>query len=293
MKADLIQTLAVALALMVNVSAQDKQPTDAEKTAKAQSDAYVVAFNKSDIKALTSMYADDAQYTTDDGTVIVGKEAIVKGLKDFFTKNKGAKLEVRIDSARFLTPDVLVEKGLAIVGDETTRYLCNYVKKENAWLISELTETELPPIAAAEAALDELSWLVGKWKDNGSGPKVEASIDWTKNQHFLRRSLKVTRENEDPLEATEVIGYDAVAGNVRSWVFDSEGGFGEGVWKRDGNKWLISFVANAPDGTSSSAQHIVTYLDNNKFTWESINRQSGGEVLPNIDKIEVVRVSGQ
>jgi uncharacterized protein (TIGR02246 family) len=289
MKTNLIRSLTLALALSVGAAAQDKQPTDAEKTARAQSDAYVAAFNKGDVQTLASMYSDDAQYTTDDGTVIAGKEAILKGLKDFFTKNKGAKLEVKIDSARLLTPDVMVEKGLATVGDETTRYLCNYVKKGDAWLISELTETVLPPIAAAEAALDELSWLVGKWKDNGSGPKVEASIDWTKNQHFLRRSLKVTREEQDPLEATEVIGYDAAAGQIRSWVFDSEGGFGEGVWKREGNKWLITFRGNAPDGTTSSAQHIVTYLDDKKFTWESINRQSGGEVLPNIDKIEVVR----
>jgi uncharacterized protein (TIGR02246 family) len=293
MKANLIQTIAVTLALAANVSAQDKQPTDAEKSAKALTDAYVSAFNKGDIQSLVSKYAEDAQYTTDDGTIITGREAITKGLKDFFLKNKGAKLEVKIESARLLTPDVLVEKGYSTIGDETTRYLCDYVKKGDAWLISELTETVLPPISAAEAALDELSWLVGKWKDNGSGPSVEASIDWTKNQHFLRRSLKVTREDQDPLEATEVIGYDPVAGHIRSWVFDSDGGFGEGTWKQEGNKWLITFAGTSPDGTTSTAQHIVTYLDDKKFTWESINRQSGGEVLPNIDKIEVVRAGGQ
>ena len=293
MKASLIQTIAVALALTGSATAQDKQPSDAEKSARAQSDAYVTAFNKADSKALASMYAEDAEYTTDDGTVITGREAILKGLKDFFTKNKGAKLEVQINSARLLTPDVLVEKGLATVGDETTRYLCTYIKKGNAWQISELTETELPPVNAAEVALGELSWLVGKWKDSGSGPSVEASVDWTKNQHFLRRSSKVTRENEDPLEATEVIGYDTASDQIRSWVFDSDGGFGEGTWKHDGNKWMITFTSTALDGTTSSAQHVVTYIDDKKFTWESINRQSRGEVLPNIDKIEVIRVAGQ
>jgi uncharacterized protein (TIGR02246 family) len=293
MKANLIQSIAIALAMTGSVTAQEKQPSDAEKAARAQSDAYVAAFNKADSKALAAKYAEDAEYTTDDGTVITGREAILKGLKEFFTKNKGAKLAVQIDSARLLTPDVLVEKGLATIGDETTRYLCSYVKKGNDWLISELTETVLPPVSAAEVALGELSWLVGKWKDNGSGPAVEASIDWTKNQHFLRRSTKVTREGEDPLEATEVIGYDPTNDQIRSWVFDSEGGFGEGTWKHEGDKWLITFVSTALDGTTSSAQHIVTYIDDKKFTWESINRQSEGEVLPNIDKIEVVRVAGQ
>jgi len=294
MKAILIQTIAIALAAMTgSVAAQDKQPTEAEKTAHALSDAYVASFNKGDTQALASMYAEDSQYTTNDGTVIAGREAILKGLKEFFAKNKGAKIAVQVNSARFLTPDVLVEKGVATVADESTRYLCNYVKTGNAWLISELTETELPPIDAAELALGELSWLVGKWKDNGSGPGVEASIDWTKNQHFLRRSTKVNREDNDPLEATEVIGYDAANDKIRSWVFDSDGGFAEGSWKQEGNKWLINFTSTALDGTTASAQHVVTHIDDKKFTWESINRQSGGEVLPNIDKIEVVRVAGQ
>ncbi|MEO8352340.1 MAG: DUF1579 family protein [Chthoniobacteraceae bacterium] len=134
---------------------------------------------------------------------------------------------------------------------------------------------------------------MGTWKDSGTGEKVATSVAWTKNRHFLRRSVTIAREDGDPMEATEVIGYDPVAEGVRSWVFDSEGGFGEGSWKRDANKWLVTFVATAPDGTTSSAQHVITYLDDNKYTWESINRQSDGEALPNIDKIEVVRAAGE
>ena len=37
-----------------------------------------------------------------------------------------------------------------------------------------------------------------------------------------------------------MIGYDPVKGRLRSWVFDSEGGFGEGSWRQEGNKWLWS-----------------------------------------------------
>jgi hypothetical protein len=39
----------------------------------------------------------------------------------------------------------------------------------------------------------------------------------------------------------------------------------------------------------STAQQVITYLDEKKYTWESINRQRDGEVLPNLDKVEVVR----
>jgi uncharacterized protein (TIGR02246 family) len=285
-------TLAV-LALAANVLAQDQQPTDAEKASKAQTDAYVAAFNKANAKALAAMYAEDAQSTSDDGNTVVGRAAVLEGLTEFFKENKGAKLEVQVESARFLTPDVLVEKGLATVGEETTRYVCNYVKKDGAWLISELNETTLPPADAGAVALDELEWLVGSWKDNAPGVTVATTVDWTKNKHFLRRSISVAREGEEAMEATEVIGYDPVAGGIRSWMFDSEGGFGEGTWTHEANKWLISFKATAPDGTTSTAQHVITYLDGKKYTWESISRQRDGEALPNLDKIEVVRGTAQ
>ncbi len=289
----LIPTALALLAFATTALAQDKQLSDAEKAAKTQTDAYIAAFNKGDARALAAMFADDAQYTSDDGETVIGRAAVLEGLTKFFTKNKGAKLDVQIESARFLTSDVLVEKGLSTMADETTRYVCNYVKKDGAWLISELNETTLPPADAAAVALDELGWLVGAWKDNSPGVTVATTVAWTKNQHFLRRSITVTREGEDAMEATEVIGYDPVAGGIRSWVFDSEGGFGEGAWTRDANKWLVSFKATAPDGSTSTAQHIITYLDDKKYTWESINRQRDGEVMPNLDKVEVIRAAAQ
>src|SRR6185295_11424856 len=100
-----------------------------------------------------------------------------------------------------------------------------------------------------------LRWMIGSWKDNSPGVTVATTVDWTKNQHFLRRSISITREGEDTMEATEVIGFDPVAGGIRSWVFDSEGGFGEGTWKRDDNEWFVSFKATASDGSTTTAQH--------------------------------------
>lgn len=119
------------------------EPSEAAKAAQGQVDAYVAAFNKGDVKALAALYADDVEYTSDDGDMLSGREAVAEGLTRFFRENAGATLAVEIESARFLTPDVLVEKGLATVGDHTTRYVCNYVKKGADWQIAELEETAL------------------------------------------------------------------------------------------------------------------------------------------------------
>ncbi len=294
----ILQTTLCVAALTFVAHGQDAPPSEAAKAAKAQDDAYVAAFNKGDTKALGAFYAEDVQYTTDDGTQISGRAAVIDGLNKYLAKNKGAKLELEVESARFLTPDVLVEKGYATLGapktePEVTRYTVTYLKKDNAWVIAQLDEVELPPVDAAAQALGSLEWLIGTWKDNTPGISVETRVSWAAGNHFLRRSYSVTREGEDPVEGTEVIGYDAARGQIRSWLFDSEGGFGESVWRSDGNKWLIQSTSTAADGTVTTAQNVITAGDEKKFTWESINRVSGGETLPNIDKIEVVRVANQ
>ena len=286
-------TLLAVLAFACAASAQDQQYTEAEKISKGLTEAYTDAFNKGDAKALAAMYAEDAQYTSDAGNVVVGQADMLENLAKYFARNMGARLEVQVESARFLTPDVLLEKGFATIDDETTRYVCSYVKKDGSWLISELDETTLSPVDAAAAALDDLGWLVGSWKDDTPGVTVTSTVDWTNNHHFLRRSVAITREGGDQTVATEVIGYDPVAGQLRSWMFDSDGGFGEGKWTREGNKWVNSFAATSPDGSTSSAQHIITYIDDKRYTWESVNRQRDGEVLPNLDQIEVVRITEQ
>ena len=36
-----------------------------------------------------------------------------------------------------------------------------------------------------------------------------------------------------------MIGKDAASEGLRSWTFESEGGFGEATWSRDGKKWVL------------------------------------------------------
>jgi uncharacterized protein (TIGR02246 family) len=290
MKINFLSVCALALfAVASRLPAQDNTPDEAGKISKSLVEAYVSAFNKGEAKALAALYAEDTQHTSNDGAAMVGRAAVLENMTKYFAKNKGATLTIEVESARFLTPDVLLEKGFATVNDETTRYVCSYVKKDGTWVISELDETTPPPLNAASAALDDLGWLVGLWKDNSTDVKVTSSVDWTNNGHFLRRSYTIAREDGEPTTATEVIGYDPVAGAVRSWMFDSDGGFGEGTWRQEGNKWINSYAGTSLDGSTTTAQHITTYIDDKKYTWESVNRQRDGEVLPNIDKIEVIR----
>ena len=71
------------------------------------------------------------------------------------------------------------------------------------------------------------------------------------------------------MTGTQRIGWDPVTRNIRSWVFDSEGGFGEGVWTREGNKWIVKKTGVTGDGKIASATNIISQVSKHRMTWES------------------------
>lgn len=256
---------------------------------------YVEAFNKADATAVGAFYDDAATYSSDTGKFMDGREAIEAGLKKYFSENPGARLTVDQVSVRGVTPDVAIQSGLAVMTgnggtEEVTRFKSVYAKRGDVWRIVELDETVLPPADRGQLALKTLEWLLGSWKDSGGGDAVTTQADWTKGQRFIRRSISVKRGEAETMQATEVIGWDAAAGNLRSWVFDSEGGFGEGIWSQEGDRWFMKMTSTLPDGQRASAINVFTVKDGSTYTWESTNREVAGEVLPSIDKVEVVRV---
>lgn len=96
-------------------------------------------------------------------------------------------------------------------------------------------------------------------------------------------------EDRIELEGTQIIGWDAAEGQIRSWVFDSEGGFGSGVWNRVGNQWIVKTVSTLADGSRGSATNVYTLVGDGVYRWKSVDRQLNGELLPDIDEVTVHR----
>ena len=74
-------------------------------------------------------------------------------------------------------------------------------------------------------ALDQLDWMIGTWTDGDENTTVRTVCEWAKNHTFITRSFKAFVDGKIDLEGTQVIGWDPAAGRIRSWVFDSDGGF--------------------------------------------------------------------
>jgi hypothetical protein len=105
----------------------------------------------------------------------------------------------------------------------------------------------------------------------------------------LTYSFSAAVSDTDPLEGTQVIGWDPVSGVIRSWLFDSDGGFGDGVWTRDGNRWIVAFRQTLPDGRQGKATNVYTVVDQNTLRWDSTQRTVDGEPLPDVAAVTIVR----
>ena len=218
-----------------------------------------------------------------------------KLLADNFQQNPGAKLAITTEEVKQLTPDVKVTRGFATVTSAngaagTTRYTAVRVRKGDHWEISQLNEREAPP-PNAYSKLEVLEWLTGTWQDKSGDQTVQSKINWAGDRNFLVRTINV-KGDQSATDGWEIIGWDPLRQKIRSWIFDSNGGFGESTWINDGENWLIRASNVLPDGSRSTAENVLTKVDDNKFTWESQNRTLNGEPQPSLGKIEVQRVAG-
>ncbi len=284
----------VGFVLVSRAEEASRKLTPVEAAISEKANAFIEAFNKGDAKAIAAQFAEDAEWVDDEGHVLNGRDAIEKDLTKMFSEHPGRKLDLDVESVRSLTPDVAVDKGTSTIEEpdgstSVTSYTATRVKKDNVWLVSELTETGAPLAGNAEHHLQELSWLVGTWDDNSPNAEVHVEAKWTENHAFITRSFTAKFEGDAALNGTEVIGWDPVNGKIRSWVFDADGGFSENYWTREGRRWLIQSTATLADGSQSTAEQTLTFISNDKHTWSSANRQVDGDLMPNIDPIEIVR----
>ena len=258
--------------------------------------AYVTAYNNHDAKTLATFWSPDAVYVNPEtGDEAVGHDAIADQFAALLANLGDAKLAVDVKSIVFLSPTVAMERGTARVVKKSekepnnTDYTAIDVKRDGKWLLDRVSEEESPVIHSNYDRLKDLEWMIGDWVDQDDRSSVEMKCKWTKNQTFITRQFAISVEDRLDMSGIQLIGWDPSTGKIRSWVFDSDGGFGEATWTKKGNRWSINASATMPDGRKTSAINIMTMLDKNSFTWQSTGRELGGEILPNIEPIKVVR----
>lgn len=271
---------------------------DDQADIRARVESYQKAYNSHDAKAVAEHWSEDAEYIRESGERVRGRAAIQKVFEQLFADDKELQLQVTIGHIRLVTPDVAVEDGKAEISGEQgpvleSTYTAVNVKKNGTWYVDSIRETDLPAPPSNYERLKELSWMIGEWTSKEGDAVVKAKCDWAKNKNFITRSFSITIKDKLEISGTQVIGWDASIGKIKSWMFDSDGGVAEGIWTRSGNSWSVKTAATMPDGSKGSAVHVMTYVDDTSFLWHTVNRELDGEILPNIDEVTIVRVTGQ
>jgi uncharacterized protein (TIGR02246 family) len=292
-------SVSISAALGCASFAQAPGDTSPEKAAVMANDrAYEAAYARGDVKALGEFFTEDAEFTTSDGRTFSGRAAIEESTRAAFLTNKGAKLAIALDSIRVLGPEAVLEKGSTTVtakSGETSGalYTAVYVKKDGKWKMSNLVETPLPDVTPHDR-LSELAWLIGEWEeaDKSTDVTVHSQYMWARGGNYLTRNVTVKTAGNVTLEGWQIIGWDPVEESIRSWTFDGEGGFSEGHFTRDGNRWLLRETGTTPDGSRIASDNTYTKLSDDRLTWESNNRTLDGDPQPAIGRIEINRVKG-
>jgi hypothetical protein len=102
------------------------------------------------------------------------------------------------------------------------------------------------------------------------------------------QDFKLKLNGREAMDVTQRIGWDPVAKQIHSWVFDSEGGYGESRWTRDGRGWIIRATGVRPDGTTASATNLLVPIGKDDYIWRSTDRIVAGELQPPME-VKVAR----
>ena len=137
--------------------------------------------------------------------------------------------------------------------------------------------------------LRPLEWLVGSWTAKSGAQTLEVTCEWMAKRNFLLRKYNFTKADGDSKTGMQIIAWDPVAGGIRSWIFDSDGGFGSERWIKDGPRWVIEASAVTREGATGTATNVLTRIDQDNFTWQSLQRTLNQLALPDTALLKATR----
>ena len=275
------------------VAGPDRYAED-EQAIRATAATFAKAYADRDAKAVAAHFTPDAEYIDERGNLFEGRQAIEDALTAFFADNPGFQLDVDIDTVRFLSPGVAIEDGTTTLrhsegaATDNSRYTTIHVKTAGKWLTASVREHAPKDRREHRAQLQQLDWMIGNWVDEDDDSIVEFSCQAVDNGNFLLRRFAVKIAGEEAMDGTQRIGWDPVSGKLRAWVFDSEGGYAEGTWHRDDDRWILKTTGVTADGQTASNTTIYTFVSGHIMTWQVVDHEVSGVQLPDSEVVTIV-----
>jgi uncharacterized protein (TIGR02246 family) len=267
-------------------------PAAVEQTVRQHSGAFTKAYNAADAGAIAGLFTAQGEYIDVSRTVYRGPAVIEEEFNAHFQSAPGSTIEIEVDSVRQVAAGVTLEDGRATVRlrDDgplyVSRYTAVHVYENGQWKLASLRDLSGKARTPGEHLID-LKWLMGDWIAETADSVVEHHFGWSDDGNFILDDFSVRTDGQQVMAGTQRIGWDPLARQVRSWIFDSEGGHLQSAWTPLEDGWMVKISGVRPDGATGSATNYYLPEDDDKIVWKSTNRVVGGEQE---DDIEVVLV---
>ena len=196
---------------------------------------------------------------------------------------------MEVESARPIGDELMVEEGIRRItvaeggADAQMRYVAIRAKEDGGWPIASYREFSADPPPTPHEMLEPASWLVGDWVDESPSGRTAISFQWSPDGNFLMGEYNVSVGGKPDSTSTQRIGWDPVEGQLRSWTFDSDGGYSQGEWTATEDGWVVRSEATMPDGTIGSANMTISVKDADHFAVRSTDRIVGGALQPDFE----------
>lgn len=257
---------------------------------------FVDAYAARDAKAIGELFTEDAEFFDEYGELTTGRDAIVDLFQSVFDEAPEARLdEINLQKVRYVAPNVAIEEGLVVAtpmpgaASQLSRYIAVHVREDDEiWRIDTLKDYRQEGLGRQEQ-LQRLAWLVGDWVSEDSDSVVETRCGWSEDGNFLLREFTVHIAGRDVMTGVQRIGWDPVRKELRSWMFDSEGGFSQGTWKQAGPRWIVVANGVTAEGETANGTAVYNIIDSEMFTWQYQNMVIGSEFIADIDPIMMIR----
>ncbi len=295
-------TAAIAAALLATTSllaAETEKSGDASRQAVEKLVASLAsAFNHGDAKALAELWTPAGELVGFDGQRIEGRGPIEKRFAEFFAAKKKLKLALSVVSVRLLGDAAVVDAVAEITPPlrdmpAEPRSTLVLLRRDGRWLIDSARDT-LVYDPSNYRHLKAIEWMVGDWSDEtataAEAARFHSTCAWTTGKNFLIRKYNVGGTGPLAVTGTEVIGWDPRRHCIRSWNFDSNGGYGESTWRRDGDRWIVRHSGVLQDGSEHSAVHVMAQVDDDTVTLKSQERTLSGQRQPDAKELRIHRL---
>lgn len=246
-------------------------------------EAFQKSFNEGKADEFANFFLPDGEFVDEQGAVHSGRAAIQELMTGYFKDFPGMQLAITVESLRQLGPDLLIEEGTReLFAPEvetavaTVRYVAVRSKRDGKWLLATVREFNEDPAPTPGQQLAPLSFLIGNWVNQGVDATLKINFRWSEDGNFLIGEFESLSNGQSAGKATQRFGWDPVHQQVRSWLFEPDGAYSDGLWSPTDKGWLCKSTSVLPDGTTGSAIIEVLVEDDDHFTLKGRDRVISG-----------------